>query len=143
MLHHTPDTKAAFQQLARLVRPGGQFAVWVYGTDLKASGSELLRPLTSRLPRQFMLQASRIAIPMYYIHKIPLIGRATSVMLPTSLEADPTWRWLDTFDWYTPRFQWKHAVTEVVSWFEDAGFSGLRIGEFPVSVSGRKPTRVA
>jgi ubiquinone/menaquinone biosynthesis C-methylase UbiE len=142
VLHHTPNTKTAFLELARLVRPGGRIAIWVYGTKLKAFlGSELLRPLTSRLPRQFMLQASRVAIPLYYIHRLPLVGRVTSVLLPTSVEANPTWRWLDTFDWYTPRFQWKHTNEEVVTWFEEAGFTEIRVGEFPVSVSGRRPTR--
>jgi ubiquinone/menaquinone biosynthesis C-methylase UbiE len=140
VLHHTPNTKAAFQRLARLVRPGGQIAIWVYSTKLKAMlGSEVLRPLTSRLPREFMFQASRIAIPLYYVHRLPLVGRVTSVLLPTSVEANPTWRWLDTFDWYTPRFQWKHSNEEVIEWFREAGLTDIHVGEFPVSVSGRKP----
>jgi ubiquinone/menaquinone biosynthesis C-methylase UbiE len=142
VLHHTPDTKAAFQSLVRLVRPSGHIAIWVYGIQLRSMiGSELLRPLTSRLPRRTMLSLSRIAIPMYYVHKLPLIGRVTSKLLPTSVEADPTWRWLDTFDWYTPRFQWKHSNDEVVSWFREAGLTDIRVGDFPVSVSGRKPSR--
>ena len=142
VIHHTPDTKAAFLELVRLVRPGGRIAIWVYSTELRTFiGSELLRPLTSRLPRNLMLQAAKIAIPLYYVHRLPLIGRVTSKLLPTSVEPNPTWRWLDTFDWYTPRFQWKHTNEEVVSWFEEAGLTEVRVGDFPVSVSGRKPTR--
>jgi ubiquinone/menaquinone biosynthesis C-methylase UbiE len=142
VLHHTPDTKAAFYRLVRLVRPGGRIAIWVYSTKLRAMlGSELLRPVTSRLPRGLMLQATKVAIPLYYVHRFPLIGRVSSVLLPTSLEADPTWRWLDTFDWYTPRYQWKHSDDEVVGWFKEAGLTDIRVGKFPVSVSGEKPPR--
>lgn len=142
VLHHTPDTRGAFHRLVRLVRPGGRIAIWVYSTKLRAMlGSELLRPVTSRLPRALMLQAAKLAIPLYYVHRFPLIGRVTSVLLPTSLEANPTWRWLDTFDWYTPRYQWKHSDDEVVGWFEEAGLVDIRVGEFPVSVSGQKPPR--
>ena len=142
VLHHTPNTKAAFQQLVRLVRPGGHIAIWVYRARLRLLiGSELLRVVTTRLPRPFMLRAARIAIPLYYVHRIPAIGRVTSIVLPTSMERDPLWRWLDTFDWYTPRFQWKHSTDEVIGWFREAGLVDIRIGEFPVSVSGRKPLR--
>jgi ubiquinone/menaquinone biosynthesis C-methylase UbiE len=142
VLHHTPDTKAAFYRLVRLVRPGGRIAIWVYSTKLRAMlGSELLRPVTSRLPRGLMLQATKVAIPLYYVHRFPLIGRVSSVLLPTSLEANPTWRWLDTFDWYTPRYQWKHSDDEVVGWFKEAGLTDIRVGEFPVSVSGKRPPR--
>ncbi len=144
VLHHTPDTRAAFHRLVRLVRPGGHIAIWVYSTKLRAMlGSELLRPLTSRLPRGLMLQAAKLAIPLYYVHRFPMVGRISSVLLPTSLEANPTWRWLDTFDWYTPRYQWKHSDDEVVGWFKEAGLSNIRVGEFPVSVSGQKPARPA
>jgi len=90
-----------------------------------------------------MLQAAKLAIPLYYVHRFPMVGRISSVLLPTSLEANPTWRWLDTFDWYTPRYQWKHSDDEVVGWFKEAGLSNIRVGEFPVSVSGQKPARPA
>jgi len=140
VLHHTPDTKAAFQKLVRLVRPGGRVAIWVYSSDLThLLGSEMLRTLTSRLPRSLMLQASKVAVPIYYLHRLPVVGRISYTLIPTSLEANAMWRWLDTFDWYTPRFQWKHSNDEVVGWFREAGFTDRHVGEFPVSVSGRRP----
>ena len=140
VLHHTPSTRAAFLQLVPLVRRGGRIAIWVYSDRLRALlGSEILRPLTSRLPTRVMLAAARLAIPLYYVHRLPLIGRLTTVALHTSMEPDPTWRWLDTFDWYTPRYQWKHSTDEVVSWFREAGLTDVTVGHFPESVSGRRP----
>ena len=40
VLHHTPDTRAAFLRLPELLRPGGAIAIWVYSTEVKLLGSE-------------------------------------------------------------------------------------------------------
>lgn len=140
VLHHTPDTRAAFSRLPRLLKPGGRLAIWVYSTRLRAFvGGALLRLVTPHLPKRVLLQASRIAIPLYRIHRVPIVGRVTSVAVPTSLHPEPEWRWLDTFDWYSPRYQWKHTSREVEQWFRDAGLVEVARGSFPVSVSGRRP----
>ena len=76
---------------------------------------------------------------MYYIHRIPLIGILMSVLLPTSLDPDLEWRWLDTFDWYSPKYQWKHTYDEVEQWFREVGLVDVGRGEFPVSVWGMRP----
>jgi SAM-dependent methyltransferase len=140
VLHHTPDTRAAFRRLVPLVRPGGAIAIWVYSSRLRwLLGSQLLRLLTPALPKPWLLRASRIAIPLYHVHRIPLVGRATSVLLPTSKDPDREVRWLDTFDWYSPRYQWKHSYPAVEGWFRDAGLTDIRRGAFPVSVRGVRP----
>jgi SAM-dependent methyltransferase len=140
VLHHTPDTRAAFLELVPLLKPGGEIAIWVYSTKLKLLiGSGVLRRITPHLPRSWLLAAARMAIPLYHVHRLPVVGRLTSVVLPTSLHPEPEWRWLDTFDWYTPRFQGKHSYAEVERWFLDAGLSTIRRGPFPVSVRGIRP----
>jgi SAM-dependent methyltransferase len=140
VLHHTPSTRLAFQGLVPLLRPGGRIAIWVYSTKLRLMvGSELVRPLTSRLPKPMLLTLCRIANPLYHVHKLPIIGLATRVLLPTSLNPDPEWRWLDTFDWYSPKHQFKHTQDEVAGWFHDAGLIDLAPLAFPVSMSGRRP----
>ncbi len=141
VLHHTPDTRAAFLRLAPLVKPGGAIAIWVYSTRLRWRflGSEILRLVTPRLPKPWLLRASRIAIPLYHVHRIPMLGIATSIFLPTGMNPDPEWRWLDTFDWYSPRYQWKHTYEDVEAWFREGGLVELRRGTFPVSVSGVRP----
>jgi SAM-dependent methyltransferase len=140
VLHHTPDTRAAFQRLPGLLKPGGAIAIWVYSARLRLLiGSEILRAITPRLPKPWLLRASRIAIPLYRVHRVPGLGKATRVLLPTSMEADPEGRWLDTFDWYSPRYQWKHTYEEVEGWFRQAGLVELRRGALPVAVSGLRP----
>jgi SAM-dependent methyltransferase len=140
VLHHTPDTRAAFASLVPLLKPGGTMTIWVYSTELLVwRGGELLRKFTPRLSRQTLLKLSRLAIPLYHVHMTRLPGRLTRVWLPTSLHPTPEWRWLDTFDWYAPKYQWKHTAEEVERWFQDAGLLSITRGTFPVSVTGRRP----
>ncbi len=140
VLHHTPNTRRAFERLAPLLRPGGRIAIWVYSTKLRLMiGSEIIRPLTSRLPKPLLLELCRIAKPLYYVHRLPVVGLATCALLPTSLNPEPEWRWLDTFDWYSPRYQFKHTNDEVAGWFREAGLIDLVPLSVPVSMSGRRP----
>jgi SAM-dependent methyltransferase len=140
VLHHTPNTKAAFLQLPPLLKAGGAIAIWVYSTRLRLLwGGEILRKLTPSVPKSWLLRASKIAIPLYQVHRTPLIGMVTSIVLPTSMDPNPQWRWLDTFDWYSPKYQWKHAYAEVEGWFREAGLIEIRRGQFPVAVSGIRP----
>jgi SAM-dependent methyltransferase len=136
----TPNTAAAFAKLPPLLRPGGSLAVWVYSTELKRYwGGEILRKVTPALPKRWLLHACKLAIPLYHLHRTRYLGRVTQVLLPTGMDADPEWRWLNTFDWYSPKYQWKHRYEEVESWFRAAGLADVQRGPFPVSVSGRRP----
>ena len=143
VLHHTPDTKRAFLSLSRLVKPGGSIVIWVYATSLRVMiGGELLRMVTPRLPKALLLKASKVAIPLYHVHRLPIVGWVTVKLLPTSINPDPEWRWLDTFDWYSPRYQWKHTYDEVEGWFREAGFVDISREPFPVAVRGARAVGV-
>jgi SAM-dependent methyltransferase len=142
VLHHTPDTRNAFMALPALLKPGGLIAIWVYSRKLRVFvGGELLRTVTPSLPKPLLLRASRIAVPLYHLHRLRFVGQLTSVLLPTSMNPDPQWRWLDTFDWYSPKYQWKHTYDEVEGWFREAGLMDIVTGEVPVSIQARKPTQ--
>ena len=83
--------------------------------------------------------SSTAAIPLYYLHRLPWIGRVTGVLLPTAVHPHWRWRWLDTFDWYTPRYQWKHRYPEVLRWFREAGFTDIPyVADEPICVRGGK-----
>jgi SAM-dependent methyltransferase len=139
VLHHTPDTRKAFLSLARLLKPGGRIAIWVYSTKLRLFfGSTLLRTFTPHLPKPLLLKASRIAVPLYHIHRLRGVGMFTAMLLPTSINPDPEWRWLDTFDWYSPRYQWKHTYEDVEGWFREAGLIDIVREPIPVSVRGMR-----
>jgi SAM-dependent methyltransferase len=139
VLHHTPDTAAAFRRVAALVKKGGQLAVYVYQAGgMMRYVSDALRLVTTRLPRPVVYYGSLIAVPLYYVHRIPVAGRLAEILLPTIDHPRWRWRWLDTFDWYTPRFQWKHRYPEVLRWFREAGFSDLYVADEPICVRGVK-----
>ena len=141
VLHHTPNTRRAFESLVPLLKPGGRIAIWLYWDRLAKvmPGSEILRPLTSRLPKPLLLNLCKVAVPLYHVHRVRKLGLVTSAVLPTSMDPEPEWRILDTFDWYSPRYQWKHNAEEVREWFTTAGLVDLWTGPFEVSVSGRRP----
>jgi SAM-dependent methyltransferase len=140
VLHHTPDTRAAFCELPRLLRPGGKLAIWVYTDELtpRYLVADLLRRITSRMPPRRLLSLCRIAIPLGRVYR-NRFGKYLLPILPASQHPDPEWRVLDTFDWYAPRYQWKHSAPEVESWFSEVGLIDVDRHPVPVSVSGRRP----
>jgi SAM-dependent methyltransferase len=139
VLHHTPDPQSAFAAVAPAVRPGGQFAVYVYsryGPWHRAS--DALRLVTTRLPLRVMWALSAAAVPLYYVYRAPVVGRLARLAMPISLEPDWRWRWLDTFDWYTPKYQWKFLYPEVFRWFRDNGFGDVALFDGPIRMCGQK-----
>jgi SAM-dependent methyltransferase len=140
VLHHTPDTRAAFEQLPRLLKPGGRIAVWVYSSTMRpwARPSAIYRHVTTRLPKPVLYALCHIAIPWYHLSRVPGINWVTRI-LPISGHPDREWRVLDTFDWYSPTYQWMHNPAEVREWFESQGLVSLTPLSFPVSMQGMRP----
>jgi SAM-dependent methyltransferase len=141
VLHHTPNCERAFRNLTRYLAPGGRIAVWLYEDDRSAWArvSDLYRRLTVRMPSRLLYALCHAAIPMYYGFKIPGLGRLLWTGCPLSLHPDPAWRVLDTFDWYSPRYQSKHTYPEVYRWFQSEGLTDIRLLSVPVALSGVRP----
>jgi ubiquinone/menaquinone biosynthesis C-methylase UbiE/uncharacterized protein YbaR (Trm112 family) len=141
VLHHTPDTRAAFNQLPRLLKPGGKMAVWVYSTLMKdwCRPSDVYRNVTTRLPKKVLYALCQVAVPLYHVNMAPGIGRVTRRILPISTHPNRQWRVLNTFDWYSPKYQWKHSDDEVRQWFERQGLVAITPLSFPTSMQGMRP----
>jgi 2-polyprenyl-3-methyl-5-hydroxy-6-metoxy-1,4-benzoquinol methylase len=138
VLHHTPDTRRAFLALPRFVKRGGDVSIWVYHRGLRRylATSRLYRLVTTRLAKGLLLRLCRIAVPLGAIERRGKIGAAIHWFFPVSTNPDPDWRILDTFDWYSPKYQWTHSDREVEEWFREAGLGEIWHGAFPVSVRG-------
>lgn len=140
VLHHTPDTKKAFSGLVKFLKPGGRVAIWVYSRwmigNLKTA--DFLRRWTSRMDKRLLHLLSYVAVPYYYLTRIPAMGTLFAMLLPISPHPDPKWRVLDTFDWYSPTYQWKHTTAEVYRWFTELKLTNIKIGDYEVSISGTK-----
>ena len=139
VLHHTPDPREAFARVAATVKTGGKLAVYMYaryGPSHKAS--DAIRNVTTRLPLRVMWALSAAAIPLYYLYRVPVVGKLFQLAAPISMEPDSRWRWLDTFDWYTPKYQFKYLYPEIFRWFRDNGFHDVEIFDGPIRMSGKK-----
>jgi SAM-dependent methyltransferase len=139
VLHHTPDPEAAFACVASTVKPCGKFAVYMYaryGAAHKAS--DAIRRVSTRLPLKMMWALSSAAVPLYYLYRIPVVGKLFNLALPISMEREARWRWLDTFDWYTPKYQFKYLYPEIFRWFRQNGFHDVEIFDGPIRMCGRK-----
>lgn len=139
VLHHTPNTRQAFQSVVPYIRPGGKFAIYVYPKiAFLSSVSNFYRRLTIHLPSRVLYTLCYLAIPYYYLTRLPLLGMGFHLLWPISHRKDPRWRLLDTFDWYSPRYQWKHDWPEVYTWFKEAGFHSMECHPYGVCMSGTK-----
>jgi SAM-dependent methyltransferase len=133
VLDHTPDPRAAFLALARLLKPGGRIVVWVYPKEKPALERVigLHRAVSKRLPLPVLVALSRVTAPVgglkrrLMASKNRLIARAGVALnlltIGVSMHPDPEVRVCDTLDWYAPRFLSRHTVGEVRGWFAEAG----------------------
>lgn len=140
VLHHTPSTKAAFDNLPKLLRRNGSIAIWIYTSydGFQWRFSDLYRRFTPRMPKRLLHTLAYAAVPLYYVYKVPVVGLLLRWVLPVSNHPRPEWRVLDTFDWYSPQYQWKHSYEEVFPWFEEHGLKDVRVLEVPVSLQGTR-----
>jgi SAM-dependent methyltransferase len=144
VLHHTPDTAKAFLSLMPFLKENGIISIWVYPDcpDLGQRLSDKLRSVTTRMNPRFLYALCWLAVPTYYVYKIPFLGKALFHFLPP-ISTEPYWedRVLDTFDWYSPTFQWKHTYPEVYRWFQEANLTDIHLLDGPVSMWGKKSNR--
>ncbi len=143
VLHHTPDTKQAFLKLPGLLQKGGTIAIWVYSDETKYLHSrnrwgDFYRLFSVYLPKKLLWCLCHAAIPFYYLKKVPKLGTLLDRTIPMSNHPDPSWRVLDTYDWFSPKYQWKHTYAEVNEWFQEAGLTEIRQLTFPVSLQGKR-----
>jgi SAM-dependent methyltransferase len=133
VLDHTPDPRAAFLALSRLLKPGGRIAVWVYRRERPALERimALHRAVSTRLPLGLLLALSRAMAPVGGLKRrlmasrhraVARLGVALNLLtIGVSMHPDPEVRVCDTLDWYAPRFLSRHTSEEVAGWFAEAG----------------------
>jgi len=158
VLHHTPSTERAVKALVPLLAPGGELMFYVYAkkapireftddyvrerlADMSPEEAwEALRPLT-RLGQALAELQVEVEVP----EDVPLLGiKAGSYDVQRLIY----WNvaklfWNDkmtfeennhlNFDWYAPKYAWRHTEDEVRGWYADAG---LEITRFHVHEAG-------
>jgi arsenite methyltransferase len=158
VLHHTPDTRAAFRSLARLLRPDGEIAFYVYRKKAPlrefaddnvreqlqglapADAWTLMEPLT-RLGQALAELKAEVVVP----EDVQVLGIRAGRYDVQRLVYYSMFKcfWNErlsfdenvhvNFDWYYPRFAWRHTEEEVRGWLAEAG---LRVTHENVEESG-------
>jgi SAM-dependent methyltransferase len=134
VLHHSPDPRGAFAQVAARVKPGGRLAVWLYrrNTPPQEWLNSALRAATTHLPARVL---EPICVGLGVLGSVPGLKQTLNKVANFSNHPDWTLRVCDNFDWYAPRYQSHHTVAELESWFRAEGFDDIRV--LPPAKSGR------
>jgi SAM-dependent methyltransferase len=132
VLDHTPDPRASFLALARLLKPGGRIAVWVYPRQRRLLELiiDLQRFFSTRLPVNWLEILCRLSAPLggfkrqlclsprYWVERLGVALHVATIGV--SMHPDPEVRVCDTLDWYAPRYMSRHTYDEVAAWYQDA-----------------------
>jgi SAM-dependent methyltransferase len=146
VLQHTPDPKASFMALCRVLRPGGRLSIDIYKKDWRIrpwKSKRLWRWLTVRVDHQKLLKFLEWFIPKWLpidtvLKRVPFFGNYLGAVVPCwnyfrrpelSKAQQRTWAVMDTFDALAPRYDIPASLEEVRSWFVEAGFTEFEVRE--------------
>jgi 2-polyprenyl-3-methyl-5-hydroxy-6-metoxy-1,4-benzoquinol methylase/uncharacterized protein YbaR (Trm112 family) len=127
VLHHTPDTRAGFRAVSRCLRPGGACYIEVYSAERKSKVAHALvsaaRQVTVHVPHPLLHAACAAGAPLLwtFTHAYNAAARREVYRRRTLREAR-----LSLFDGFSPRYAHHHRTDEVMSWFTELGFTGVR-----------------
>ncbi len=135
VLHHTTNPQKGFNEMAKIVKPGGWVSVSVYSTgyysnfivNLYRKIFKILWPVFRHYP------------PLIYSYVVVCLTRAISYIpifrtlatpflsfIPCiNIKKDIGWSILNTFDSVTPSNQSSHSPYEVFNWFKKAGLKDI------------------
>ena len=134
VMHHDVDTRTVFDAVARLVKPKGRLAVWLYRRNRwwQEAINNALRGRTVRMPPERLEKLCRCGA---WLGGLPLVNKTLNKIV--NFSSHPNWenRVCDTFDWYAPEYQHHHTVDELCGWFREAGFDDLTV--LPPEKTGR------
>ena len=140
VLHHTPNPRLAVSKLVSLWKPGGMLCVTVYETGSMYYTSRFARKITTKLPNLLLyiltlLYVFFMYVPYKYLGlRYGILGR----LLPISLSNNLYEAILDTFDCYSPIYQFTYKESEIYNWLKEEGLNKIEFKSEPVTVLGVK-----
>lgn len=144
VLHHTRDTKEAFDRLAPALAPGGTIFVWLYHhvPGPKMAVRMFFRKCLAPLPggvKEFIVATCILPQSLARQHLRTLLRRNDQRDRLRTRE-----RLVMLLDSYTCRYRWEHTPEEVHAWFRERGYAEVEtteVGRFGFGVRGREPGR--
>lgn len=125
VLHHTPSTYRAFRSISKAVKPGGKLYVqlyrrrptWIHVINVT------LRAVTTRMPMGLLYGLCYAATPLHSALS-RLMHRLRGEAAPPRATARE--RAVQMFDNYSPKYQYRHTVPEIMDLFRSEGFEELK-----------------
>src|SRR2546425_3068645 len=157
VLHHTQNPKEAMKQISQTIKSNGIMAIWVYAhwsetnkigrfhrtfARWSYAASDVYRVFTTRLSNASLYKLIKALSFIFYLKQKNKFAYLFDLIFPSSNSADYEMWLLDTFDWYSPKYQYKLTYAEVMAWYNEFGFKQLEKLESPVAVSGRLRDRL-
>lgn len=144
VLHHTPNTKTAFDRIVPLVKRGGTLYVMVYErhNPWKFICTDLIRLVLRRFPEEHRYRLCRLFI--IRSRALFKLLRHRIICAPYPKEAsslDISTLQLGLYDAYAPVFNHLHSRQEVEAWFREHGFHQICLTR-PVRFSTKKDIRL-
>ena len=132
-----------FAALVGLLKPEGEIAIWTYPKSETTPISNLLRPLTIRLPyRALYALAWLVALataPLLMITRARPRVQSWLYWARLPWHIDSRWRVHSFVDWYGPRYQFKYAPQDLEEWCTGIGLIDVRRNRYVSSVRARRP----
>ncbi len=134
VMHHDVDTRAVFDAVANLVKPGGRYSVWLYRRNQwwQEAINNALRRRTTKMDLEKLEHWCEWGA---WFGGLPVINQTLNKIVSFSAHPNRENRVCDTFDWYAPQYQHHHTVAELCSWYKSAGFNHPQI--LPPEKQGR------
>lgn len=140
VLQFTPDVERAFFSLPPMLAKGGRICLDVYQKSWKSGlhPKYWLRPMTKHISIERLFSVVQMLVPKLLplsvqIAKFPFFGnwlkRLVPVanyvgVLPLSEEQHLEWSILDTFNWFSPKFDKPQTLQVVRRWMDEANLDG-------------------
>jgi SAM-dependent methyltransferase len=131
VIQHCPDVRAAFDALARMVKPGGHLAVDVYDRRrMWLNARYRVRWLTKRLDKRRLHRWCETIVPLYMKIAPPLhpwnqlvfpLKDYRGALPGLTREQEVAWSVLDTFDALSPAYDQPQYLSTVKRWAVEAG----------------------
>lgn len=144
VLHHTPSTYRAFRSICRAPKLGGKLYVqlyrrrpaWIHAINVS------LRAVTTRMPMRLLYNLCYAATPVHSALSRLMHFLRGEPAPPSSTARE---RAVQMFDNYSPPFQYRHTVPEIMELFRSEGYVDLKDvtldneARHMLAVLGRKP----
>jgi SAM-dependent methyltransferase len=145
VLHHTPDTRKAFEAIVPYAKPSGRVAIWVYHPRNKVSANRW-RVVTTRIPNALLYGFCVVNQALFsWIRAMPGGSRFNALVPGASPSSGaPFWmRVMADFDNLSPKYAHVHTADEVRGWYADAGLQDIRVLSRDTAVVGTRNSAAA